>query len=522
VNIWETLEAAVREVPDKVGVVDGARRLTYREVWRRVGAVVRFLQDSGLRPGDRISILALNSLPFFETHFAAAAAGAILNPLNVRLSASELERIMAHAGASWLVGDGDLLSRLEPAALERLGLKGMILLGKRPRGWSPPVPVYPYEETATSHAGPAALALAGPDDTAHLYYTSGTTGEPKGVMLTHRNVVAHARAAVEELSITGADVWGHIAPLFHLADAWATFAISLAGGTHVMQPRFDAEATLALIQQERLTLSNLIPTMLNLMIKHPSFPDYDYSSLRVILSGGAPIAPEVVRQILERFGCDYVQTYGMTETSPYLTLSLLTDDLRREPPEVQLRYKAMTGRPFKTVELRVVDEAGADLPRDGQRVGEIWARGETVTPGYWRNPEETRAAFCDGWLRTGDLAVIDERGYLNIVDRKKDTILTGGENVYSTEVEAALYRNSAILEAAVFGIPHPVWGEIVAAAVVLKPDGAASAEEIVEFCRGELSSFKVPRRIELLEELPRTGSGKIFKKALRERFGAVS
>jgi len=520
-NVCAVLETAARNWPDRAAVVDGPGRLTYGEVWRRVRSLVRFLQDRGVAPGDRISILAVNSLPFFETYFAVAGVGAILNPLNVRLSSSELERIMVHAGATWLVGDCDLLDRIDPSTWSRLPLKGLISIGAAPGEPPRGVPTFDYAEIVRSGAEPACTVPVKPEDVAHLYYTSGTTGRPKGVMLTHGNVLTHAEAAVGELSITGDDVWGHIAPMFHLADAWATFAITIAGGCHVMQSRFDPERTLALIERERLTISNLIPTMLNLMIKHPSLSDHDYSSLRVILSGGAPIAPAVVGQILERFGCDYVQTYGMTETSPYLTLSLLTDELRAAAPEVQLRYKAMTGRPFRTVALRVVDGRGADVPPDGESVGEIWARGETVTPGYWRDPDETRAAFSDGWLRTGDLAVIDARGYLNIVDRKKDTILTGGENVYSIEVEAALYRHPAILEAAAFGVPHAVWGEIVAVAVVLRPERQVSTDEIVAFCRSELSAFKVPRRVELLDELPRTGSGKIFKKALRERFAGA-
>jgi len=273
---------------------------------------------------------------------------------------------------------------------------------------------------------------------------------------------------------------------------------------------------MATIEKERITLSNMIPTMLNLMIKHPKVGEFDFSSLRVILSGGAPIAPQVVRSIMESFGCDYIQTYGMTETSPYLTFSILKQHLRDLPPEEQLKYKSKTGRPFMGVDLKVVDENAVPVAADEQQVGEIWVRGDTVTPGYWKLPDETERAFTDGWLRTGDLAVVDAEGYVNIVDRKKDMIVTGGENVYSTEVENVLYMNPKVLEAAVFGVPDEKWGEAVMAAVVLKNGETATESEIIEYCKNYQASYKAPKSIVFLDELPKTGSGKITKKVLRD------
>jgi acyl-CoA synthetase (AMP-forming)/AMP-acid ligase II len=258
--------------------------------------------------------------------------------------------------------------------------------------------------------------------------------------------------------------------------------------------------------------------MLNLMIKHPRVSAYDYSSLRVILSGGAPIAPELVRQISETFGCDYIQTYGMTETSPYLTLSILKEHLRNLPPEEQLNYKAKTGRPFMAVDLQVVDENGIPVATDNQQVGEIWVRGDTITPGYWNRPEETEKAFHEGWLRTGDMAVVDVEGYVNIVDRKKDMIISGGENIYSIEVENVLYQHPKVLEAAVFGVPDEKWGEAVKAAVVMKDNETATEREIIHFCKENQASFKAPKSVDFLKELPKTGSGKIYKKGLREPY----
>jgi acyl-CoA synthetase (AMP-forming)/AMP-acid ligase II len=323
---------------------------------------------------------------------------------------------------------------------------------------------------------------------------------------------------IAELKLVDTDIWGHIAPMFHLADAWATFAITWVGGCHVMVGQFEAEAVMAAIEKEKITLSNLIPTMLNLMIKHPRVKDYDFSSLRVILSGGAPIAPELVRLIMETFGCDYIQTYGMTETSPYLTFSILKEHLQSLSPDDQLKYKSKTGRPFIGVELKVVDDNGVPIAADGQQVGEIWVQGDNVTPGYWNLEEETANAFSDGWLRTGDLATLDSEGYVNIVDRKKDMIVTGGENVYSTEVENVLYMHTKILEAAVFGVPDEKWGEAVNAAVVLKEGETATEEEIISFCKEYQASFKAPKSIVFLDELPKTGSGKIYKKGLRDPY----
>jgi len=437
------------------------------------------LAARGLRPGERFAVLSWNSSDYLELYFAAARGGYVLCPLNARLAPPEIEAILQDSGARFVLE----------------GAKGLAELGRE-------VP---------------AVADVAADAPAQLYYTSGTTGRPKGVVLTQRNVEVHARAAIEELGLSEQDTWAHIAPMFHLADAWAIFAITLCGGRHVYLSRFEPQAALDLLVRERVTITNLIPTMLNLMVRHESAAGRDYSSLRAILSGGAPIAPALVREILELFGCRYVQTYGMTETSPYLTLGLLKPHLEALPLEERVRWLAKTGRPFQGVELRVVDEQGRDVPADGKSVGEIRVRGATVTPGYWNQPEQSAAAFEDGWLKTGDLATLDHEGYVDIVDRKKDMILTGGENVYSTEVEHVLHAHPAVLEVAVYGLPDELWGERVCAAVVLRPGKQASAEELQEFCRKSLAGYKVPAAIEFRLELPRTGSGKIQKHALRGR-----
>jgi acyl-CoA synthetase (AMP-forming)/AMP-acid ligase II len=457
-------------------VVCGDVRLTYREFAERARALADRIRAAGGRPGDRVAIRSANCHRFLEAYWAAAIADAVLVPVNARLAEREVEAVLADAGARWLVDGEDV----------------------RP--------------LATGDAAPADPAVA------HLYYTSGTTGRPKGVILTHANVWTHALGAVAELGLSDRDRWAHVAPLYHLADAWATFAVTMVGGRHVVVPKFEPAAVLDAFRREGVTITNLVPTMLGALVSEPGAGDLDYPALRLLLSGGAPIAPRLVRDVMDTFGAEYVQTYGLTETSPYLTLSLLKEHLRALPEEERFRYRARTGRPFVTVELRVVDAEGRDVPADDATVGEIRARGPNVSPGYWNRPEETAAAFEDGWLKTGDLAVVDAEGYLNIVDRKKDMIVTGGENVYSTEVENVLYEHPAVLEAAVFGVPDDRWGEAVRAAVALRPGARAAAEEIAAFCRGRLADYKIPRAVEVVDALPKTGTGKIRKEALREPF----
>jgi len=495
----EILPKAIKLWPKKEAIVCGNTRLTYEQLGKRVFSLCKGLSCAGLKKGERIAILHENCHRFLELYFATAHLGAILVPINIRLSPNEISFILKDSGASFLVVQEKFRDKI-PDQIKVI--------------WSESQ----YEELIDRHEPEVPDVEVKDSDIAHLYYTSGTTGRPKGVILTNKNVKIHALGTIAELQLTDSDNWIHAAPMFHLADAWATFSITWVGGKHVFVPVFDAGSVLELIQKERITITNLVPTMLNMMVNHPDVKRYDYSSLRVLMSGGAPIAPELVKRIVDTFGCDYIQTYGMTETSPYLTLSILKEHLKKLSPEEQLKYKAKTGREFITVSLRVVDENGRDVKKDGKQVGEIIVKGDTITPGYWNMPEETKEAIKDGWLYTGDLATIDEEGYVQIVDRKKDMIITGGENVYSTEVENVLYMHPAILEAAVIGVPDEKWGEAVKAVVVLKKGYAVTEQEIISFCKKHLAHYKAPKSVDFVDSLPKTGSGKIYKKGLRERY----
>jgi fatty-acyl-CoA synthase len=513
----QTLMKACKFFPRKQAIVCGGKRWTYEEFFNRVHRLSRCLKSFGIKKDDKIAILHPNCHAFLEAYYAIPQIGAVSVPINYRLSPREIAFILQDSESRILIVDPSLRDQVEPVRKEIQMVERILWTGEN-RVHLSGMDLNYESALASADSGPLPEPPIDDEDVAQIYYTSGTTGRPKGVMLSHKNGATHALGAIAEINLSDSDVWVHVAPLFHLADAWATWAVTWVGGTHVLVREFDAKSVLETIQREKVTLSNLIPTMLNLMVNHPDVGKFDYSSLRVLLSGGAPIAPEVIRKIVETFKCDYIQTYGMTETSPYLTLSLLKGHLKKLSNDDQLRFKSKTGREFIGVELKVVNERGEEVQKDEKEVGEIIVRGDIVTKGYWKLPEETKKSIKGGWLYTGDMAVIDQEGYVTIVDRKKDMILTGGENVYSTEVENILYMHPAILEGAVIGVPDEKWGEAVKGIVVLKPGQKASEQEIIQFCKARIAHYKAPKSIDFVEALPRTGSGKIHKKGLRDKY----
>lgn len=515
--LTESLMKALKFFPKKEAIVCGERRWTYQEFYDRVNRLSHYLKDLGVGKNDKVAILHPNCHYFLEAYYGITQIGAISVPINCRLSSGEIAFILQDSESKILIADPMFQKQVDPIRGEIKDIVGIIWTGEGKVNKESGDLNYEMVLHQTNFSALPETRITD-DDIAQIYYTSGTTGRPKGVMLSHKNVNTHALGTIAELHLTDSDVWIHVAPLFHLADAWATWAITWVGGTHILIREFDAKIVLETIEREKVTLTNLIPTMLNLMVNHPEVGRFDYSSLRVLLSGGAPIAPEVVRKVVETFKCDYIQTYGMTETSPYLTLSILKDHLKKLSYEDQLRFKSKTGREFIGVELKVVNERGEEIKRDEKEVGEIIVKGDIVTKGYWKLPEETKKSIKDGWLYTGDMAVMDEEGYVTIVDRKKDMILTGGENVYSTEVENILYMHPAILECAVVGVPDQKWGEAVKGIVVLKPGQKATAEEIIQFCKDRIARYKAPKSIDFIDALPRTGSGKIHKKGLRDKY----
>ncbi len=500
----DLLAAARHRRPAGAAVHCGATTLGYGDLETLVTGMEAVFGAAELRPGDRVAVLAANCHRYLACYHAAIRAGVVLVPLNTRLAPPEQKAILEHSGARILIGDPERLA--DPPGV---GPGDGIAIPPGLAGWGL-VSLDGGEEGEPP-----------PPDTAHLYYTSGTTGRPKGVILTRANLMAHVALTLDELGFRDDDVWLHAAPMFHLADAWAVWTVTATSGTHVMLPRFEAAGAFEAIDRHGVTITNLVPTMLQALLEEAEGRRRKLPSIRLLLSGGAPIAPATVARIGKALGCEYVQTYGLTETSPFLTFSILDAAIRSLPAEEQLRYRARTGRAARGVTLRVVDPSGGelrDIPADDRAVGEVVVRGPTVTPGYWRDPGTTALAFRDGWFRTGDLGTLDSRGFLNLVDRAKDVIITGGETVYSTEVEHALHEHPAVREAAVFAVPDDRWGETVRAAVVIRDGLLIDGTALVAFCRERIAGYKCPRHIDLLPALPRTGSGKIDKKSLREPF----
>ncbi|MCG8565084.1 MAG: long-chain-fatty-acid--CoA ligase [Desulfobacterales bacterium] len=509
------LQRAVQLYGDKTAVVDGDIRRTYLEVDKRVNRVAHVMTDLG-DPGGRVAVLDYNSHRYLELYFGAAASGRVLLPLNIRLSPDEYAYILENAGAQTLIFHGDFKPMVAEIVGRMSGLKQVIIAeGQADEDWitgtyealldvapeSPPEPV-PIQES----------------EMLNLYYTSGTTGRPKGVVLTHRNVYANAMTSIVEFGLSDADSWYHIAPLFHLADAFFIWAVTYRGGCHVMQRQFEPVDVLETMAREGITATMMVPTMINFLLDVPDLSSYDLKALKWIMVGGAPMSPANAKRLIEQLGCDYISGYGLTETCPVLAVGNLKSTLADRPEEERLGYITRTGLPVVGVEMRVVDAHGKAVPWDGESMGEIQVRGDNVMEGYWNLPEETRDAFMDGWFRTGDLANVDDQGYVLIVDRAKDIIISGGENIASVEVENVVYTHPDVLECAVFAVPHEKWGEVPKVALVLKAGARMTEADLIDYCRERLPGFKVPKSVDFMAELPKTGSGKILKVELRKNY----
>lgn len=508
-NIVEGLREAVANTPAKTAIICGNIRFDYSELGQRVNKLSNALSALGIGRGDHVAILALNCHRYLELYYAIPQIGAAVVPINFRLPAAEVKYIIDHSESVAVCVDSALAPLIESVRPHLDSVKHYISISDQPiKGYQH------YEDILVD----ASSNFDAPDiketDLLGLFYTSGTTAEPKGVMLTHKNMLANIDHSEPYAKRKPDDVFLHTAPMFHLADGAAVFSSTAHSVTQAFIPRFDPQAVLEIIARARVTKMVLVPTMINFLLQQPNIDSFDLSSLSHITYGASPIAPDLLRRAMEKFGCDFGQGYGLTEASPLLTVLTIED--HRITDEKSERRLASCGKAAEGVEVRVIDFDGNDV-KPGE-VGEIIARGPNIMIGYWKRPEDTATAIRDGWLHTGDLATVDEDGYIYLVDRKKDMIVTGGENVFSTEVEAVLYSHPLIKEAAVIPVPHADWGEAVHACIVMRDGQSLSEEELTEFCRERLASYKIPRSIEFIEgELPKGGSGKILKKQLRER-----
>ncbi|WP_066367275.1 acyl-CoA synthetase [Herbidospora mongoliensis] len=476
--------------PGRTAFVQADRSVSYADVHVRATRLAWRLRGEGIRPGDRVAYLGPNHVAFAETLFATHLLGGIFVPLNFRLAAPEIAYMLGHSEASLLVYD--------PACAETV------------RGLPGPCPVTALAEAETWMAQgdpepidvPVAL-----DEVALILYTSGTTGRPKGATLSHANLVWNCLNMLIGVDVTSTEVALISAPLFHVAALNQTLLPTfLKGGTSVIMPSWDAGLCCDLIEKHGVTWMFGVPTMFADLARSPRWADADLSSLRTLMSGGAAIPVALIRAYQER-GLVFCQGYGLTETAPGATFLDAGESVRRA---------GSAGVPVFFAEVRVARPDLATAPAG--EPGEVLIRGPNVTPGYWRDPAATAAALTgDGWFRSGDIGVMDAEGHLTIVDRVKDMYISGGENVYPAEVEGVLFTHPAVAEAAVVGMPDQKWGEAGRAFVVLRPGAVVDPGELADFLRTRLAKYKIPARFEIVDSLPRTGSGKIRKTELRDR-----
>ncbi|HUM70613.1 MAG TPA: long-chain-fatty-acid--CoA ligase [Chloroflexota bacterium] len=510
--ITQGLKRAALVNAQGIATIDGERQHTWREFADRVARLAGALISLGLKTDDRVAMLALNSDRHLEYYFATIWAGGIFVPLNTRLAPPELGSILSDAGAHILVIDDALQPQLAKIANHTTLPEHIIFAGD-----GEPVAGLIHHEAFLSAAAPMADANRGGDDVATIIYTGGTTGLPKGVMLTHTNAVSNALSSLAVLYDGEPWTYLHTAPMFHIADIQWNTGVTMVGGTHVFTRRFVPQETLELISRHQITHMALVPTMINMLCQVSGVEAYDVSSLRKVNFGGSSIAPSVIRRARELFPhCQFIQGYGQTETSP--NVAMLLDKYNTDEGPFAGKIES-AGQPVFAMEVRIVDVNDEEVPHGA--IGEITAKGPHVMRGYWNKPEETAHALRGGWMHTGDVGYLDEDGFIFIVDRLKDMIISGGENVYSTEVEHVIYQHTAVADCAVIGIPYEKWGETVHAIVVPKVGFDLTAEEIMAYCRQHIAGYKCPRSVEIrLEPLPMSGAGKILKKVLRAPYWA--
>lgn len=505
--ITQTLRRAVQLNGAGVATVFEGRRQTWREFESRVARLAGGLIGLGVKAGERVAILSLNSDRYLEYFYAVPWAGAAVNPVNIRLAVPEIAYTLNDSGSTVLLVD-DTFAALLPALRDQLKTVRHVIFagdGSKPEG------CLDYESFIDA-SEPVADANVGGDELAGLFYTGGTTGRSKGVMLSHDNLVFNALNVVAEMGYDRDSVYMHAGPMFHLADMASTFAVTLAAGTHCIVPKFDVDAVLGLIQQEKVTNTLLVPTMVNLLASSGRIGDFDVGSMKRMLYGASPMPEAVLLSAMEQMPTvAFAQGYGQTEASPIIT-SLGPEF--HVPGGAKLRS---AGRAALGVEVAIMDTNGDELERGS--VGQICARGGNVMLGYWGMEAETAEALHRGWLHTGDLGYMDDEGFVFIVDRAKDMVISGGENIFSVEVEGAIYSHPAVQECAVIGIPDDRWGEAVHAVVVLGEGGEAAESDIIDHCREKIAGYKVPRSVEFRSEpLPISGAGKILKNELRSPY----
>ena len=507
-TLTDVLLHNARTRAEAVAVLDHELSLTWSEFARRIARLGGVLNQSGINRGDRFGILALNSWRQAEVVHAGQWIGATPVPINFRLAPAEIRTIIDDAECRLLVVDEQFVGLLHGPDLADWKSRHLLISGKKTG----------FYERAVKSGKPMEPATGSADTEALLLFTGGTSGRAKGVPLTHGNIIANARQVGSRWSAQPDDVVLHVPPMFHSAELVKTVYF-MQGASSVYLPKFDPDALLRTIEQFRITFALLVPTMLMLTLQSGKVSQYDTSSLKQIIYGASPMSAEGVRAAFETFpGVEITQGYGLTETAPLLTMLDHQSHVQALETGNAARLSSC-GRVLEGVELKIMDSNGRDCAT-GQ-VGEICARGDNVFKGYINQDELTQQVLVDGWFRTGDLGCLDDEGYLYLKDRKQDMILTGGENVYSGEVEAVLNRHPDVLEIAVIGIPDEIYGEKVIGVTTARAGSDLTQDELIDFCRGRIGGYKIPREIHVVKSLPKSALGKILKTELRNRYRII-
>lgn len=509
-KVGDILIRNANKFPEKIALVSDGFSQDYRTLNTRVNRLAGILLREGLRKGDRIGVLVHNGHQFIEIYFAAAKTGAIFCPYNNHLNQSELKEIINYSTPKFLFFDKDYEEVIGALESELPSVDCIVCLQDCRR-----LSAESYEKLLSRGEGKEPGIDVGKDDVMSMFFTAGTTGRPKGALHTHRHVIANAITGVIELKVDYDDRILITFPLYHVAGEDNVMRHSFMPNTIFLRREggFDAASVLEFIDKNRVTRCQMVPTMVHTLLQLPDLKRFDLSSLRLILYTGAPMPVAMLRKAMQAFPCGFAQLYGQTETGPVTTLLKPQDHVLDGSAE-QLERLASSGKPVLDYQIRVVNEKGEDV-KTGD-VGEIIGKSDAMMKGYWQMPEETDKKFKDGWLYTGDLGRLDEDGYVYIVERKNDMIISGGVNIYPREIEEVLYKNEAVSEAAVIGVPDEHWGEAVKAVVVIKESATATAEEIIGFCGDHLAGYKKPKSIEFLKELPKSPQGKILKRVIRE------
>lgn len=511
--LTDFLDRAVELYGEKAAIIGDDRVLTYKQMNCRVNQLSRGLQSLGVEKGDKVAYLAPNTAEMFEGFYGVFQVGGVMTPLNTRLKATDYQFILEHSESKVLFVDQELFHLVADVIPKLEQLQHVIVHGSGNDAF------ISYESWLSTYSdAPFKRMELEETDIASLLYTSGTTGNPKGVLLSHRSNYLHALSAMHHLRVNDQDTLLHVLPMFHVNGWGSPFYYTANGATQVMLRKTDPDLILEKIRKHSVSVLHMAPTVLNMVLEafEKEKPDIR-QDVRVVIAGSAPPAA-FVKKVEEKLGWKFIQVYGMTEISPLITTSELRSmDLGSAPEEIY-RLKAKAGYAMIGSKVKVVDELGSQVPNDAKTIGEIITRTNGVMEGYYKNTEATSAAIRNGWLHTGDMAVVDQNGNIEIVDRKKDVIISGGENISSIEVEGILYEHPSILEAAVVSIPHEKWGEVPHAVVVLREGEVATEDELIAFCREKLAHFKAPKSITFSEELPKTASGKIQKVVIRKSF----